>query len=369
MASKFQKVLAKVILTPCSYIYKGIVVVRNLMFNAGLLKQREFDVPVVVVGNLAVGGTGKTPHTEYLVSRLLTHYKIAVLSRGYKRKTSGFVQATPSLSSYDLGDEPYQIYRKYGSSIDVAVCEKRVVGIEKMLEINPEINLFVLDDAFQHRYVKPRLSILLTDYRKLPCDDKMLPLGTLREPFDGINRADIVVVTKCPTDMKPIDRTVVRKKLALEKWQKLLFSTYKYKDLLPVFSGVDVMRAPNLNWLSADDSILMITGIANHRPMAKYLRQFQARVQVVHFTDHHDYSREDLAFIKKKFEAMKGKNKYIITTEKDAVRLINNAYFPHSLREHMFYLPIEVVFLQGEEDEDLINIIATKIAKKKENLM
>ena len=364
MASKLQKVLAKIILTPCSYIYKGIVVVRNLMFNSGLLKQHEFDVPVVVVGNLAVGGTGKTPHTEYIVSRLCMHYNIAVLSRGYKRKTSGFVHATPSLSSYDIGDEPYQIYRKYGSSIDVAVCEKRVIGIEKMLEINPEINMFVLDDAFQHRYVKPRVSILLTDYRKLPCDDKMLPLGTLREPTDGIHRADIIVVTKCPVDIKPIDRNVVRKKLALEKWQKLLFSTYKYKDLQPVFTGVDTSKVPNLSWLGNDDSILMITGIANHLPMVKYLRQYQARVQVVHFTDHHDYSREDLAFIKKRFEAMKGKNKYIITTEKDAVRLINNAYFPYSLREHIFYLPIEVVFLQGDDEEDLINLIATKIVRK-----
>ncbi|MBE6311298.1 MAG: tetraacyldisaccharide 4'-kinase [Bacteroidales bacterium] len=365
MASKLQKVLSKVILTPCSLIYKGIVVVRNLMFNTGLLKQREFDVPVVVVGNLAVGGTGKTPHTEYIVSRMCMHYKIAVLSRGYKRKTSGFVHATPSLSSYDIGDEPYQIYRKYGSSIDVAVCEKRVVGIEKMLEINPEINLFVLDDAFQHRYVKPRVSILLTDYRKLPCEDKMLPLGTLREPAEGINRADIVVVTKCPMDMKPIDRNVVRKKLSLEKWQKLLFSTYRYKDLQPVFVDVDSSKTPNLSWLGEDDSVLMITGIANYLPMAKYLRQYKARVQMVHFTDHHDYSRDDLSFIKKKFEAMKGKNKYIITTEKDAVRLINNAYFPHTLREYMFYLPIEVVFLHDDEDDDLINLIATKITRKK----
>lgn len=363
MGSKFQKILAKIVLTPCSYLYGCGVALRNLMFNQKWLAQREFDVPVVVVGNLAVGGTGKTPHTEYIVNNLCMHYKIAVLSRGYKRKTKGFVQASPTLTSYDLGDEPYQIYRKYGTQIDVAVCEKRVLGIEKMLEINPKIELFVLDDAFQHRYVKPKLSVLLTDYRKLPCEDKLLPLGTLREHADAINRADIVVVTKCPSDLKPIDKNVVRKKLALEKWQKLFFSTYRYKDLQPVFPNANAVT-PNLNWLTKDDSILMVTGIANHKPMAKYLRQFPAKVQVVHFTDHHDFSRDDLAFIKKRFNAMTGKNKYIITTEKDAVRLINNAYFPHSLRGNIFYLPIEVVFLQGDENENFINIIASKIVKK-----
>ena len=221
MSSEYKKILARLILTPCSYIFKAIVGVRNFMFNVGILKQREFEVPVVVVGNLAVGGTGKTPHTEYIVSRLCMQYKMAVLSRGYKRKTKGFVLATKDLSSYDLGDEPYQIYRKYGTVVDVAVCEKRVKGIETLMEINPEINLFVLDDAFQHRYVKPRVSVLLTDYRKLPCDDKMLPLGELREPASGLYRADVVVVTKCPSDMKPIDVNVVKKKLNLAKWQKV----------------------------------------------------------------------------------------------------------------------------------------------------
>lgn len=361
MASEYKKLLAKLILTPCSYIFGAVVRVRNFMFNAGILKQREFEVPVVVVGNLAVGGTGKTPHTEYIVSRLCMHYKTAVLSRGYKRKTKGFVLASKNLTSYDLGDEPYQIYRKYGSCIDVAVCESRVKGIETLLEINPEIDLFVLDDAYQHRYVKPRVSILLTDYKNLPCDDNMLPLGELREPEEGISRADIVVVTKCPKDMKPIDVNVVKKKLNLAKWQKVLFSTYKYKDLLPVFSGEPEYQ-PDLNWLNSRDTILVVTGIANPVPLVKYLKQYNAKVKVIHFNDHHDYKREDLAFISKTFNRLEGERKFIITTEKDAVRLINNAYFPHALRKQMFYLPIEVDFLQ--DDEDLISIITSKIAKK-----
>ncbi len=362
MASEFKKILAKIILAPCSYIFRGVVGVRNFMFNVGILKQREFGVPVVVVGNLAVGGTGKTPHTEYIVSRLCMHYKMAVLSRGYKRKTHGFVHASKNLSSYDLGDEPYQMYRKYGSCIDVAVCESRVKGIEKLLEINPEINMFVLDDAFQHRYVKPKVAILLTDYRKLPCDDKMLPLGELREPKEALSRADIVVVTKCPSDMKPIDVNVVKKKLNLAKWQKILFSTYKYKELLPVFSGENDYR-PDLNWLNVNDTILVVTGIANPVPMVKYLKQYKAKVKVIHFSDHHDFSREDLNFISKTFNRLQGDRKFIVTTEKDAVRLINNAYFPHALRKQMFYLPIEVEFVAGEDD--FINLIVTKMTNDK----
>lgn len=362
MASEFKKILAKIILTPCSYIFRGVVGVRNFMFNVGILKQREFGVPVVVVGNLAVGGTGKTPHTEYIVSRLCMHYKMAVLSRGYKRKTHGFVHASKNLSSYDLGDEPYQMYRKYGSCIDVAVCESRVKGIEKLLEINPEINMFVLDDAFQHRYVKPKVAILLTDYRKLPCDDKMLPLGELREPKEALSRADIVVVTKCPSDMKPIDVNVVKKKLNLAKWQKILFSTYKYKELLPVFSGESTYQ-PDLNWLNVNDTILVVTGIANPVPMVKYLKQYKAKVKVIHFSDHHDFSREDLNFISKTFNRLQGDRKFIVTTEKDAVRLINNAYFPHALRKQMFYLPIEVEFVAGEDD--FINLIVTKMTNDK----
>lgn len=363
MASEFKKILAKIVLTPCSYIFRCVANVRNFMFNVGILKQREFDVPVVVVGNLAVGGTGKTPHTEYIVSRLCMHYKMAVLSRGYKRKTRGFVHASKNLSSYDLGDEPYQIYRKYGSCIDVAVCESRVTGIERLLEINPEINMFVLDDAYQHRYVKPKVAILLTDYRKLPSDDKMLPLGGLREPKEALSRADIVVVTKCPRDMKPIDVNVVKKKLNLAKWQKVLFSTYKYKDMLPVFSGENTYQ-PDLNWLNSNDTILIVTGIANPVPMVKWLKQYKAKVKVIHFSDHHDFSREDLNFITKTYNRLEGDRKFIITTEKDAVRFINNAYFPHELRKQMFYLPIEVEFLGG--DDDFINLVVSKMKNDKQ---
>lgn len=346
------------ILTPCSYIFKSVVGVRNFLFNTGVLKQRSFDVPVVVVGNLVVGGTGKTPHTEYIVSRLCMHYKMAVLSRGYKRKTSGFVMASNNLTSYDLGDEPYQIYRKYGACVKVAVCESRVKGIEKLLEINPELNLIVLDDAFQHRYVKPKVAVVLTDYRRLPCDDKMLPLGELREPKEGLNRADIVVVTKCPADIKPIDVNVVKKKLNLAPWQKVFFSSYRYKELKAVFSE-DNPYLPDLNWLNSQDTILVVTGIANPVPMVRYLKKFNAKVKVIHFSDHHDYTRDDLNFIAKTYGSLPGERKFIITTEKDAVRLINNAYFPHALRKVMFYLPIEVEFLPGEDE--FINVLTTKI--------
>ena len=220
------KVLSALLLWPLSRIYGAVISVRNLLFEIGILKQTSFDVPVIVVGNIAVGGTGKTPHTEYIINLLHSHYNIGVLSRGYKRKTKGYFLATDNVTPSQIGDEPYQMYRKFGQYVTIAVCENRCQGIRNMLASNPNINLIILDDAFQHRYVKPKFSIVLTEFSRPIYNDHLMPLGRLREPIHSLNRADIVIVTKCPEGMKPIEYREFKNNLNLYPYQNLYFSTY-----------------------------------------------------------------------------------------------------------------------------------------------
>jgi len=313
------------------------------MFKWHILKQREFPVPVIVVGNISVGGTGKTPHTEYIIDLLRYKYHIGVLSRGYKRKTKGFVLATSRSTPLNIGDEPYQIYQNFGRDVTVAVCEDRCTGIEEMLKLDPKINLIVLDDAFQHRYVKPTVSIVLTEFNNPVFFDKLLPLGRLREPAKAIYRADMVVVTKCPEQLKAIEYRIFKNNLKLFPYQKLFFSRFNYTSLRPLFPDIRT-DAPHLSWLSSDDTILALSGIANPKPLVRYLKNFKAKVKVKVFPDHHDFSRKDLDAIVKRFNELEGRQKIIVTTEKDAVRLINNPYFPHQLKPLIFYQPVEVIF-------------------------
>lgn len=330
-------------LLPLSKIYGFAVGVRNLMFKWHILKQKEFPVPVVVVGNISAGGTGKTPHTEYVIDLLRYKYHIGMLSRGYKRKTKGFVLATSRSTPLDIGDEPYQIYQKFGRDISVAVCEDRCTGIEELLRLDPRINLIVLDDAFQHRYVKPTVSIVLTEFNNPVFFDKLLPLGRLREPAKAIYRADMVVVTKCPPQLKAIEYRIFKNNLKLFPYQKLFFSRFNYASLRPLFPDIR-KDAPHMSWLGPDDTVLVLSGIANPKPLVRYLKGFKASIKVKVFPDHHNFNRKDLDAITKRFNELEGKQKIIVTTEKDAVRLINNPYFPHQLKPHIFYQPIDVTF-------------------------
>ena len=330
-------------LLPLSKIYGFAVGVRNLMFKWHILKQREFPVPVVVVGNISAGGTGKTPHTEYVIDLLRYKYHIGMLSRGYKRKTKGFVLATSRSTPLDIGDEPYQIYQKFGRDISVAVCEDRCTGIEELLRLDPRINLIVLDDAFQHRYVKPTVSIVLTEFNNPVFFDKLLPLGRLREPAKAIYRADMVVVTKCPPQLKAIEYRIFKNNLKLFPYQKLFFSRFNYTSLRPLFPDIR-KDAPHMSWLGPDDTVLVLSGIANPKPLVRYLIGVKASIKVKVFPDHHNFNRKDLDAITKRFNELEGKQKIIVTTEKDAVRLINNPYFPHQLKPYIFYQPVDVTF-------------------------
>lgn len=357
------KYLAEAVLTPLSYVYKTIVVARNWMFDAGLLRQETFDVPVVVVGNITVGGTGKTPHTEYIVEALSHEYRVGVLSRGYKRHTRGFILATNKLTPNDLGDEAYQVYRKFGSVITLAVCESRRKGIKEMLRIDPKIDVIVLDDAYQHRYVKPKVSIVLTDYARPVYDDKMLPLGTLREPLRGILRADMVVVTKCPKQIKPMDINLIKANLDLFPSQKLFFSTIQYYNLMPVFPEM-ATAVPSLQQLDGNDSLLIVTGIANHLPFVRFLKAFKTSIKVIHFGDHHNFTRYDFELIGNRFDKLTGNRKMIVTTEKDAVRMANNPYFPHELKDKTYFVPIKVSFDHPIAGQDFVGELKKKIMEK-----
>ena len=342
-----RKSIMNALLTPFSWGYGAGVWLRNTAFNMGILPQEEFDVPVVSVGNITVGGTGKTPHVEYIIEALYRRYHVAVLSRGYKRKTKGFILASNNMTPRDIGDEPYQIFTKYSGLITLAVCENRRKGIRELLRIDPSINLILLDDGFQHRYVTPKVNIVLVDYNHPPYDDKLMPLGTLREPARSVLRGDIVVVTKCPSDITAMDIRMVKKNLGLFPYQGLYFSNIRYADPVPVFP-VQSPQLTSLQWLREDDAVLCLTGIATPKPLVRYLRQYAASVKVMHFDDHHFFTRRDFTDIFKVYHKLEGKRKFIITTEKDAVRIMNNPYYPPTRRNCIFYIPMKVGFLEME---------------------
>ena len=334
-----------------SWFYGAGTWLRNKLFDWGLLKQHEFEIPVIVVGNIAVGGTGKTPHVEYIVAKLSTQYNIGVIIRGYKRSTNGFILATDTSTPNDIGDEPYQIFNKFHGRIRLAVSEDRVFGIRELRRLYPDINMIILDDGFQHRHVKPDLSIVLMEYRNMPYDDHLLPYGRLRESIDALRRASIIVVTKCPETINPIDFRLVKNNLNLYPSQGLYFSRYQYGSLVPLFSDF-VEEAPRLSDFTADDTFMTITGIAHPKPFTRHLRNnYQATVKSIRFPDHYNFVRSDFDFITSKFNELKGRRKIIITTEKDAVRMVNNPYFPQELKNKVFYLPIHVEFIPYLNDD------------------
>lgn len=343
----------KYLLTPIAWLYGCVTAVRNWLFDHHILPQEEFKVPIVSIGNLTVGGTGKTPHTEFIVGLLAMDYNIAVLSRGYKRKTKGFLIANSNSTPDSIGDEPLQMYQKFGSRVKVAVCESRRKGIKELIKQFPDISLIVLDDAFQHRYVLPKVSVLLMDYTRPIYEDKMLPLGRLRESAHQVNRADMVIVTKCPPNLNPLDFRLVSNNLDLMKFQKLYFSKYVYGGLLPVFPD-DNPYDVSLGELTGSDSAMIITGIANPRGFVRHFKSYPFKKKIYHFPDHHDFTREDIENIEQKFNILPGQHKIILTTEKDAVRLAYNPYYPAKLKRITYFIPIAVNMVQAWDSDKFI---------------
>lgn len=331
-------------LLPFSWLYGLGVRVRNLLFDAGVLKSRLFDTPTICVGNLTVGGTGKTPHVEYLIRLLSPTFKVAVLSRGYKRKTKGYVLADRQSTALDIGDEPCQMKTKF-PSLTVAVCEDRCEGI-RQIETDKrtrQTEVILLDDAYQHRYVKARLTILLMDYHRPIYTDHLLPAGLLREPWSERRRADIVIVTKCPPSLSETEKEHIGRCLRLETSQSLFFSTMEYHDLKPLYCGAD----KPLDRLCSDDHILLVTGIARPLPLVNMLKSHSPHVSCLNYPDHHHFTNKDISDINDAFASMPSP-KMVVTTEKDAARLQSVGGLSEEVRHHLFEVPIEVKILFGE---------------------
>ena len=340
-------------LLPLSWLYGLGVRLRNFLFDVGVLRSRAYSVPVISVGNITVGGTGKTPHVEYLVRLLSQHCGVAVLSRGYKRKSRGFLVADADTPMRLIGDEPYQMKQKF-KGVTVAVDKNRTRGIERLTtgEQGRHIDVVLLDDAFQHRYVKPGVNILLVDYHRLIIYDRLLPAGRLREPLKGKDRADVVIVTKCPRDLRPIDFRVITKAMGLYPYQQLYFTTLDYDPLRPVFAkasdrltGSDDPRAA-----LQGENILLLTGIASPRQLIVDLKPYAKTLVPLSFADHHNFSRRDVRRINQTFEQM-AEPRRIVTTEKDAARLTTVEGLSDEVRSHLFALPVRIRFMLDQEEE------------------
>ena len=340
-----QNKLRYIVLLPFSLIYGLITYVRNLLYSNGLLKSQSPSLPVISVGNLTVGGTGKTPHVEYLIQLLQENYKIAVLSRGFKRKTTGFLLANADSDSNTIGDEPYQIFKKH-KNIIVAVDENRVHGVTELLKVRPEMEVVILDDAFQHRAINPGLKILLTDYSRLYVDDSMLPGGLLREYSIGSKRADIIIVTKCPSGINDFEINTLETKIKPLPFQQLFFSTIVYGQIRSVFS---IAENNNLIENVKKMHILLVTGIVSHLPLVEELTSRGAVVELCTFPDHHNFSLNNYTEIERKFIHLQSDNKMILVTEKDAARITSSTTYPVSLRKSTFYIPITIQILHNKQ--------------------
>ena len=347
--------LLRLLLFPFSFFYALAVIIRNYAYDAGILKSRRFKIPIISVGNLAVGGAGKSPMTEYLVALLKDEFKLATLSRGYGRRTKGFLTVKTSSLAEDIGDEPLQFKKKY-SDITVAVCEDRVEGIK---ELNQHHELIILDDAFQHRAVKPGLSILLFDYSSLQKFQWLLPTGDLREPLSGRKRADLVVITKVPHSLSDDERRTLTKKVAPFPHQGVFFSSFEYAPLKRLSDPKNTLETADIQ---PDTTIFLLTGIANPAPLLEYLTQFSANIIQLEYPDHHHFTRKNIAKLVKEFEAVNSAGKLVITTEKDAQRL--NSYHVRELLRPLpvYYLPVKAV-IQPPDEERFNDLIRDYVRK------
>jgi tetraacyldisaccharide 4'-kinase len=351
-----------IILFPLSLLFGIAVWVRNRLFDFKFLRSKEFEIPVISVGNITVGGTGKTPHVEYLIRLLKDESRVAMLSRGYKRKTTGYVFGTVNSSSDDIGDEPRQIKQKF-SEITVAIDAKRVRGITKLLESEKGLEAVILDDAFQHRYVAAGLSIILVDYSFPLKNDFLLPYGRLREPASERARADIIIVTKCPAKIKPIDQRLLEKDLKMFAYQKIFFTTLNYGEPIPVFESfakdISLAKIQSIN-----PAVLLLTGIANPFPLKKHVNTFSNKIEELTYPDHYAYNASDLHELIVKFSSISQKDKIIITTEKDAMRLQHFTDLDEEIKAALYYIPIRIEFLENES-KDFNHIITSYVRNNK----
>lgn len=327
------------LLIPFSLIYGIVVAIRNWLYDRGILQSTKFNFPVICVGNLAIGGTGKTPMVEYLLRFLDDSYQLATLSRGYKRKTRGFGIATADTTALDIGDEPMLFHRKF-PGVTVTVGEERLLAIPQLLQERPDTEVIILDDAFQHRQVHAGLNILLTEYRNLYTRDFLLPGGDLRDTRSEAARAQIIIVTKCPPDLSTEKKASIVRELRPTPQQQVFFTCLVYGQPYHLFSGIRKALGEQME-------VLLVTGISNPRPLKQYLNEKVKSYDMLTFRDHHVFDTDDLEEIHESFSRIRTIDKMILTTEKDGMRLHK---FEQTLKEQPIYvIPIEHAFLFNEE--------------------
>ena len=337
--SPLVKLLRK-ILFPFALIYSFITIVRNWLYDKNIFKVSRFKLPIILVGNLSVGGTGKSPQIEYLIRLLRPNKKVAVLSRGYKRASKGFVLANDESTAELIGDEPYQFFRKF-KNIIVGVDANRVHGVQQLLELNRSPDVVLLDDAYQHRRIKAGLTILLTAYNDLFVDDYLLPSGNLRENKSGAKRAQVIIVTKCPENLSEATQLKIVSKLNSEKGQQVFFTTVAYNTKLQgSINEIDIEKLKG-------ETVVLVTGIANPVPLTNYLKQREIKFVHLKYPDHHHFTAKDIAHIEDARKNLVSKNKIVLTTEKDYVRIFAKL-------KNLYFIEIETKFLDDTNKFDNI---------------
>ena len=328
------------------------ITLRHWMFDCKLIKSQNFKTPIICVGNITVGGTGKTPTAEMIVGYMKQYYNVAVLSRGYGRRTKGYLEVKTTSSYRDVGDEPLQIKLKYPDAL-VVVCEKRTEAIHRIEAEHPEINLIVMDDGFQHRYVEPRINVVIVDSTRPYYEDDYLPAGTLRDKPESLDRAHYFIVTKCPVDMSPLDQRVWRMNLHKIAYQRVYFTR--------VIPTPPVAQFPTQNVLNDGDEVIVMSGIGNPKAFISDVKRNYNVVGTITFPDHHVYSVSDIERIVAKLE--KHPKAMLLTTEKDTVKLRRSRRVPDIMRERLFYQPVQVEFLEGS-DVDFLGTLKSDLEGK-----
>lgn len=341
------KWILRIILSPFTLLYRGIIAIRSALYDINLLKSVAFDIPVISVGNLNTGGSGKTPMIEYLIRQLSPFIRVSVLSRGYKRRTKGYRNVSVDDTFEDVGDEPLLLKKKYPAT-PVAVGEERALAIPQLLQNYDGLQLVLLDDAFQHRGVQPYINVLLTEYGNRYTRDFLLPMGRLREPVQSAERADMIVVTKCPANLSEEEKHLIEKEIGPAAHQKLYFSTLRYHTAYNAFHTEERI-------LLNSQSVFLMTGIANPEPLVQFIQSRGLNYFHRKFPDHYVFTKHDVATVIDSYEKLDGDRKIFLTTEKDLIRLVPHLHYFRTKKIDVYILPIEVQFL-GRGDEFISDI-------------
>ncbi|MBE6220448.1 MAG: tetraacyldisaccharide 4'-kinase [Rikenellaceae bacterium] len=344
--------MMKFLLKLISYLYRLVITIRHWLFDVGLLKSEKFDIPIICVGNITVGGTGKTPAAEMIIDYMRSFYHVALLSRGYGRRTSGYIEVEKNSSYRDVGDEPLQVKLKFPDTL-VVVCENRVEAIKRIQREHPDVNLIIMDDGFQHRHVEARINVVVVDSTRPFASDDYLPAGTLRDKIDALSRAHYFLVTKCDSNMSQLDQRLWRKDLQKIAYQRVYFTRVVPSDAVPLHNvGAR---------LDVGDSVVLMSGIGNPKVFVSSMKERYNVLKSFTFPDHHKYSVEDLNKVTEFME--QHPQAKLLITEKDAVKLRRSRRVPELLRQRMFYMPVVVDFLDGS-DEDFLGTLKNDLDGK-----